>query len=486
LKKLDYDELCKAVTSDPTLAEKFLRTAYPAGKVENGFFVLGDFKGAAGHSTVISIPDLRGKDRATDEACSGPIKILELLRGVTRAQAANQLKDWLHIEGVFVNGDSVSKNSISEYPWTSAVNALTGADWMELKRFRGYSDELIDRIRAKALVAKDNGKWCFPIYNQDGVIIGVDRLTAHPFFDVGKKAVWKPKPVGAARKKTWFSIGCEASHTKLLIVTESRWDALSILALYNDDELNEITIWAAVGTGQTEISFPDNAEVVLLAVQNDEPSKTWARAIAAQIGIQTLRQVFPPEEFNDFNEAFKVGKLSRESFDAGETFSLQSGKLTRDERRIYAAPGGPIQAPEAVKRAWEILASSGEVFNVCGVPMRLCIGKEREEVKADPTFNLLMQAFAKTFQVSKGKDGKLQWRQDLLSGSQIEIIIKSKGHNTLPPVSRVFQYPNLIRIGDSLMLPEKGYTPNAEGGPIFVLDNSDPLPEFISRPRFKH
>jgi hypothetical protein len=269
---IDTDKLCKVVTEDRKLAEKFLTSVYPSGTIEGDWFILGSFAGESGKSTAIRIPEMHGSDKSTGETVNGPISILLKANGLKATEAIFQLQKWLENEGVGINASGRVETE-DAFPWQAAVESLSASDLSELALFCGYSIELCHRLKSVGAIAKHDGKWCFPIYDTKDAIIGVDCLVEHPFFNPGKRQKWIPKPNGADRKKSWYSLGCTGGTVKHVIITESRWDAIAIFGEYSEEELKETTILAtSMGASQTEIKFSPDLESVLVCAQADEAS----------------------------------------------------------------------------------------------------------------------------------------------------------------------------------------------------------------------
>jgi hypothetical protein len=310
------------------------------------------------------------------------------------------------------------------------------------------------------------------------------RLTAHPDLDLhAKKQSWQPKPVGAARDESWFFIGVDPRKATKLIVPESRWDALSILSLFTDAELQTISIISALGVSQISLPLSPTVTEIICAAQNDTASKQWAAKLAPQCRNKTFKLVLPPSEYKDYNDALRKGSLSRDIFDNAKpcTYNFSTGQLSEDFRPIYEIYGGPIESIPALENGIKILAVSGEVFNVGGMPMWLQAAKKPQQldIEADRfDFNLVMQRFAQTFYVSIEK-GELVYRKGPLGVKAVGLLMGSwdRAETKLPPVSKILATPNLVRKNGNLELPKPRYHPDCDGGPIFIVNEGRPIPE---------
>jgi hypothetical protein len=474
---VDYDRLCAAVTGNPGVAEKILQELAPGGTLKGDEYILGTLDGKDGGSASIKLPALCGYDHATKETVKGPIALVVKLKKVTRQDAANYLVERLKAEGITIEAETgAEKANEAEYPWATAVQATTDADWRELGKFRGYPAALVDRIRAHEAVAKIDGFWCFPVRNANGFVIGLDQLTAHRLLDARQsKTVWKPKPLGVDRQKTWYTLGDPAAATTL-VVAESRWDTLSVFGLYTDEELQKgVALLGAVGTGQTALKPSASVSTVVLAIQSDAPSRNWAKAIGRQLGTQTLRMAVLPQGVKDFNDLLRRGGLTRGLLDDAEPYSVRGDDLDKDNRPKYFAHGGPIDAEPAAIEAYRILATCGEAFNVRGIPMWLRVGRETEQLSV-ANFNLPFQNFAKVLHHRQGPRG-FYIAQDKLNADQIKTVLISGEHRRLQKVNRILQRPNLVRVGGELLIPKAGYVEGCAEGPVFIIDGAEPLPE---------
>src|ERR1700730_2675255 len=220
------EKITQILTSSEDLAIRFLQRFLSNGEKFGDFWKVGNFQnkkgtGADGGSTTIKIPELCGSDKTTGDKVKGPIKIIRLLKGCAAPEAEEAIIEWLSSAGVEIE-ESVSKGkketSETAFPWSTAVQGLTEDDLKGLRGFRGFSQELCERIKSLELIAKVEGRWAFPVRNKSGVIVAVDRLTTHPDLDPkAKKQNWQPKPVGAARNESWYYIGVDPIKASKLI-----------------------------------------------------------------------------------------------------------------------------------------------------------------------------------------------------------------------------------------------------------------------------
>jgi Toprim domain len=237
------------------------------------------------------------------------------------------------------------------YPWEAAVHSLTSADVKELTGFRGYPEELCERLLANFGIAKHEGKWCFPVMNGDGVVVGVDRLVEHPAITASKKQRWSPSPTGLDRKKSWYPLGCDSEAARRMIVTESRWDCISIFGAFTDEELTHTRILAtSLGAGQSEIKFPAKVAEVVICAQKEQASMEWAQRIARLVPASAkLLLVTPGNEHKDFNDVLRAGQSVRELLDNSKAYTVSNGDPSAELKPFLALPGGIVEAPRIMR-----------------------------------------------------------------------------------------------------------------------------------------
>jgi Toprim domain len=469
------DDLTRFITNNDNLAAKFLTYVYPYGQLNNGWFSLGSFGGASGKSAAIKVPELRGKDHSTGDRVNGPISILQKARGNTAKQALSELTTWLEGEGVEVTTDESTADC---YPWEAAVHSLTPADLKELTEFRGFPEELCERLVAGFGIAKHEGKWCFPIMNGDGAVVGVDRLVEHPAITGSKKQRWSPSPTGLDRKKFWYPLGCDCDAARKMIVTESRWDGISIFGGFTDDELTYTRILAtSQGASQSAIIFPANVAEVVICAQKDRASMEWAQRIARLVPASAkLLMVTPGNEHKDFNDILRAGQSVRELLDNAKAYTVSDGDLSAELKPFLALPGGIVEAPTAAENAFRLLARKGFAYNVRNVPMILKKGEEPYEIDEYKMIYALQEVSTTVF-VRVNQRGEEVLKREVPPVKIAQLLLHSGYHNRLPAVSKILERPSLIQQDGKLTVAKAGYYPNSIGGATYVLNDGQDIPD---------
>lgn len=480
------DDLSKTITGDRVLGEKFLTWVYPAGAVNGDWFVLGDFKGSAGESAAIRLPGLYGTDNSNNETVSGPVSILKKTRGCNNKTAIEVLQEWATNEGV--NGAPDPEKADLEFPWEAAVASVTEDNLQELAEFRGFTLEQCRRIKEAKLIGRHKDHWVFPIYNTKGAVIAVDMLMAHPHFNPGEKQKWSPEPKGADRQKSWFRIGSFGSDTAVVVITESRWDALSIFNEFEGDLGGGVILATSLGVSQVAAPIPkSHLETVLIFRQSDEPSQKWTHRVAARVlsvqadvRLQIVEPVVELEEgelkaFKDYNELLRQGFSIGDAIDRAKEYALVDGEIKEDERPVYKLPGDYVEAPGAAKEAFRLLGATGEIFNFQNRPYRLVKGKDPKE-QDESSLIYSLQPIARTVRLVKDRTGELICEPALPSTGLTALILASEFHKDLPKISRVLEYPSLLQIDGKLVVAGAGYH-QPVGGDCFILKDADPLPK---------
>ena len=483
---MDSEELTAAVTNNPELAKEFLRYLYPAGVfVSEEGFSIGDFRGTKAKaqdgrgSTYIHIPECTGSDKTTGEKCNGPLSLLRLRNEYSPGEAERELRSWLKTQGVETDDEQGKKTKTEEapFPWPQLVEGTKRVAWAKLTKFRGYPKGLVARVREHQLVAHDGECFCFPLANKNGVVVGIDRLIAHPLFSTAKKARWVTKPVGVNRHANWFSIGCDVSRATTVIVTESRWDAIAILHYYSDQELKGVAIIGAAGASQ--VVLPKYvAPVIYAALQNDKASEQWAYELFRKSSVtKTVKCLRPPEGFKDYNDALRAGKLVKPDLDNAPTFTSDaaSGKFQQENRPLYVAFGGSITAPTALEKGVRILVDSGKVFNFNGALTALEVGQDPINLQTDESnFNLTYQRLAIT---AKEERGKIVLSQLGAEATKLLTADWKRSEVVFPHVAKILASPTLLRNGEGLFMPAPGYHPHCHGGAVYIVRAGEPVPD---------
>jgi hypothetical protein len=495
----------RAVTGSLEVATRFLNHFLSAGEVfrNNGeaFFKVGDFRntpakqrGPMGGSVYLKLPELCGSDRTTGEKVHGPVPIIRLLRGCDASSAVAEVKQWLADEGIDTGEGEETKSGrkrADAFPWSAAVADLSDARLRELEHFRGYPPDLCQRIRRLELIARVDRHWCFPITNRNGVVIGINQLVRHPYFDPAvMRQQWVPKPLGVDRS-VWNRIGAPLTSATLVIICESAWDALAVLSLYTDAELADTAILATHGTGgDTLPRFTTNVKRVVVAVQNDAPSQRWAEKLARQAGGYDLAVVLPPGPEKDFNDLLRKGLLKREDFDKAAPRSVDpaTGRVRVDLRPWYAMFSDTTESGPALEEGVRLMADSKQLFEVGYLSptergLLTWLRPERAAVCLDEArvdFNQIFQSFARTCQQVNTKKGPL-FIPKPLDVRAVNLLLKGWSHSEagllMPQVDHILERPSFVQDENgALALPAPGYHP-VKGGSIFVQSAGPAIPD---------
>jgi hypothetical protein len=502
----ESEAISQAITSSVEVATRFLQHFLPAGEVFPGngngavtFFKIGDFKntpakekGPQGGSTYVRLPELCGNDRTTGDKVAGPVSIVRLLFGCDAPQAVERIRQWLESEGIDLETEAQARGRprAEPYPWPAAVAGLNGANLLALENFRGYSPELCRRIKDLELLARVDGHWCFAIYNRNGVVVGINQLVKHPYYDSRvARQQWVPKPMGVDRS-VWLEIGAPLSTTRLVLICESGWDALAVLSLYSDEELKSTTILSSHGTGGDVMPrFGINVKRVILVVQNDPPSHRWAEKLAAQAGGYDLAVVLPPEPEKDSNDALRKGKLRREDFDKAQVHFIDpaTGEIRIEVRPWYAMFDNQTESGPAVKEGVRLMAASHQLFEVGYISPtergRLAwLYPDGDTVFLDKTeidFNQIFQSFARTCVLVVTKKGIVRLSQPLTPRAS-KLLLKGWNRPPGPPmprVDRILKYPTLLQneLGQLFVPSGPGFYSTPRGS-IFVQSKGPVIP----------
>jgi hypothetical protein len=473
---MDIDLLCRTITGGEDSAINFIRWVYPNCQVSDGWARLGSFKGESGSSTVIKIPELAGRDDSTGEKASGPISIIRLAKDCDPKEAAHALREWAQEIGIEVEATEDSKGDA--YPWHTAVEAITETDLFQLMGFRGYSLELCLKLKLMSLIGRYKDKWCFPIYNSKGAIVGIDYLNKHKALG-GDEQQWISSPKSADRQKSWYSLGAN-SDADTWVITESRWDGITIFGALSDEELEKTIIkTTSIGVQQTEIKIPSRVKKVIVARQNDDASFNWAEQIASRVLPSTeLYVASPTAGTKDYNDVLREHgiEIVKQLIAEAPRCSTRNGKLTSDSRPTLLLPGDYVEAPAAAAEAYRLMRESGMAYNVRNQPYKLIVGQEPELLDSKKLIYLL-QDIAVTTKLFRGSKDELQQDVALPSARQTDLILASGFHKKyLERVEQVLEHPQLLKVGGKLEVLDNGYHETDIGG-VFILNNDDPLPD---------
>jgi hypothetical protein len=197
--------------------------------------------------------------------------------------------------------------------WQDCVDAMGSADFEQLAAERHIDSEVFPWLHLKKMIGIHQGDVAFPIADETGNVIG-----AH----VRRRPIWIYQWFGSdekPRKPTPFIIGNPRTAQRLMVF-ESQWDLLAVLAAYRVHTNAALeagfsfvaTRGAGNGSMVKGLFLP--AATVYAYKQNDPPRLTggmtpadqWSQSIARHAGC-AVKSVQTPTAFKDVNDWVKAG-----------------------------------------------------------------------------------------------------------------------------------------------------------------------------------
>ena len=222
-------------------------------------------------------------------------------------------------------GAPVSRHSEkSVIDWDACNDAFTDKHVEGLAKWRGYSIELCQWLRANKLVGVFNRHIAFPV-TENGRVIGV-----HYKVDGG----WRYTPVGV--KTTPFVIG-ELVAGEPVHCFESQWCGFGFMDVSGERSGIVITRGASNG-GLVAGLIPENSTVYVWT-QNDAAGEKWQNAICANTKA-TVKQAKIPASHKDLNDWIRAGATADDLLAAtiSARNSLNSHLLSFELQEDYPSP----------------------------------------------------------------------------------------------------------------------------------------------------
>ena len=290
-------------------AEDVCRWLLPAGTNRSGEWCVGNVGGAHGDSLRVNLRGKAGvwRDFAADEKGGDLIDLIMAVKGVPKAEAVMQAKEYL---GLYDDGQSFTPKrkaySKPEKPRCKKPDAGLVSGFFQA---RGLNSETVSAFSIGQQNGKSGDVIVFP-YLRDGNLVHIKYRV------VKEKTFWTSKDT----EPCLFGWQAIPENCREIAITEGELDAMSmyqagVSALsvpYGGGDAGKQDGWIDADWERLQLF-----DTIILALDNDEKGKSATRHILSRLGAHRCK-VVDFGAYKDANEALRAGADLRKLCDAAK------------------------------------------------------------------------------------------------------------------------------------------------------------------------